>query len=171
MLLAGTARAIASRRIRTPGVLVAASDGERFVTGGDDGRVAVTGADGSTKTLAEAKGAWIDSLALSAGGAFAYATGKRVIARDDKGREKTPRGALRRARPRLRAQGLSSGDQPLQRRDASGFPTSRPSPKSWNGRARISTSPGRRDARFVVTSMQENALHGWRLSPTRAICA
>ena len=46
------------------GVLVAASDGERFVTGGDDGRVAVTGADGSTKTLAESKGAWIDSLAV-----------------------------------------------------------------------------------------------------------
>ena len=71
------------------GILTAASDGGRFVTGGDDGRVAVTGSDGSTKTLAEAKDAWIDSIALNAGGAFAYATGKRVIARDDKGREKT----------------------------------------------------------------------------------
>src|ERR671910_97009 len=70
------------------GVLTAASDGERFVTGGDDGRVAVTGPDGSMKTLAETKGAWIDSLAVNAGGAFAYAAGKRVIARDDKGREK-----------------------------------------------------------------------------------
>jgi WD40 repeat protein len=71
------------------GVLVGASDGERFVTGGDDGRVAVTGQDGSTQTLAETKGAWIDSLALSPGGAFAYGAGKRVIARDDRGREKT----------------------------------------------------------------------------------
>src|SRR5918997_6915260 len=71
------------------GILVGASDGERFVTGGDDGRVAVTGADGSTQTLAETKGAWIDSLALSPGGAFAYGAGKRVIARDDRGREKT----------------------------------------------------------------------------------
>src|ERR671921_2344197 len=49
------------------GILVGASDGERLVTGGDDGRVAVTGTDGSTKTLAEAKGAWIDALALNAG--------------------------------------------------------------------------------------------------------
>ena len=48
------------------------SDGARFVTGGDDGRVAATGADGSTRTLAETKGAWIDSLAVNAGGAFAY---------------------------------------------------------------------------------------------------
>src|SRR5690242_8991272 len=71
------------------GVLTAASDGERFVTGGDDGRVAVTGPDGSTKTLAETKGAWIDSLAVNAGGAFAFAVGKRVTARDDRGREKT----------------------------------------------------------------------------------
>src|SRR3712207_5860243 len=70
------------------GVLAGACDGERFVTGGDDGRVAVTGADGSTKTLAESKGAWIDALAVNAGGAFAYAAGKRVIARDDRGREK-----------------------------------------------------------------------------------
>src|SRR5918998_3076926 len=69
-------------------VLVAASDGQRLLTGGDDGRVAVTGADGSTRTLAETKGAWIDALALHPGGAFAYSAGKRVFARDDKGREK-----------------------------------------------------------------------------------
>src|SRR3954451_3643188 len=70
-------------------VLVAASDGERLVTGGDGGRIAVTGADGSTRMLAETGGAWIDALALSPAGALAWSAGKRVAARDDKGREKT----------------------------------------------------------------------------------
>lgn len=78
-------------------VLVAASDGARLLTGGDDGRVAVTGPDGATKTLAETKGAWIDALTVSGAGAFAYSAGKRVFARDDKGREKTLRPPRRRA--------------------------------------------------------------------------
>ncbi len=70
-------------------ILVAAGDGERLVTGGDDGRVAVTGRDGSTRELAATSGAWIDALALQRGGGIAWSAGKRVTARDDKGREKT----------------------------------------------------------------------------------
>jgi hypothetical protein len=71
------------------GILVAVGDGARLVTGGDDGRVAVTGPDGSTRTFAETGGAWVDALALHPGGAVAWSAGKRVAARDDKGRERT----------------------------------------------------------------------------------
>lgn len=148
------------------GVLVGTSDGQRFVTGGDDGRVAVTGADGSTKTLAESKGAWIDSLALSPGGAFAYGAGKRVIARDDRGREKT-------LEVPSTARGLTFAPKGyrLAISHYNGatlwFPNVEAKPEllEWKGsHLDITWSP---DGRFVVTSMQENALHGWRLIPDK----
>jgi WD40 repeat protein len=148
------------------GILVGAGDGERFVTGGDDGRVAVTGPDGSTRTLAESKGAWIDSLALTPGGAFAYGAGKRVIARDDRGREKT-------LEVPSTARGLAFAPKGyrLAISHYNGatlwFPNveAKPEVLDWKGsHLDITWSP---DARFVVTSMQENALHGWRLIPDK----
>ncbi|MBZ6077411.1 WD40 repeat domain-containing protein [Microvirga puerhi] len=148
------------------GVLVGLSDGERFLTGGDDGRVAVTGADGSTKTLAETKGAWIDSLALSGNGAFAYGAGKRVVARDDRGREKI-------LDVLTTARGLAFAPKGYRLAIAHyngvtlWFPNveAKPEGLKWKGsHLDVTWSP---DARFVVTSMQENALHGWRLVPDK----
>jgi WD40 repeat protein len=148
------------------GVLVAAGDGERFVTGGDDGRVAVTGADGSTRTLAEAKGAWIDTLALHAGGAYAFGAGRRVVARDDKGRERTlevpsaARGlAFAPKGYRLAVSHYNGVSLWFPNLDAA------PEALDWKGsHLDVTWSP---DGRFVVTSMQENALHGWRLQPDK----
>src|SRR5918994_5260434 len=148
------------------GVLVGVSDGERFVTGGDDGRVAVTGPDGSNRTLAESRGAWIDSLAASASGAFAFAAGRRVTARDDRGREKT-------LEVPTTARGLAFAPKGyrLAISHYNGatlwFPNleTKPEGLEWKGsHLDITWSP---DARFVVTSMQENALHGWRLLPDK----
>src|SRR5947209_10817032 len=45
------------------GILAAASDGERFVTGGDDGRVVATSVDRATATIgADPKHRWIDHV-------------------------------------------------------------------------------------------------------------
>lgn len=148
------------------GVLTGISDGERFVTGGDDGRVAATLADGSTVTLAETKGAWIDSLAVSKGGAFAYGAGKRVIVHDEKGREKglelasTARGIAFAPKGYRLAIAHYNGATLW-------FPNTEAKPEllEWKGsHLDITWAP---DARFIVTSMQENALHGWRLVPDK----
>src|SRR3954452_11428529 len=148
------------------GILTVACDGDRFLTGGDDGRVAVTGPDGSTRTLAEARNAWIDAIALNTGGAFAYAAGRRVVARDDKGREKafeapsTARGlAFARKGYRLAIShynGVSLWFPNLE---------TKPEVLEWKG-SHIDVTWSL-DNRFVVTSMQENALHGWRLQPDK----
>ena len=147
-------------------ILVARGDGKRFVTGGDDGRVVATGPDGATATLAEAKGAWIDALALHASGAFAFAAGRSVTARDEKGRTKTlpvastPRG-LAFAPKGYRLALAHYGGATLW------YPNLATAPEllDWKGsHLDVAWSP---DGRFVVTSMQENSMHGWRLAPDR----
>ena len=98
-------------------ILVGASDSVRLVTGGDDGRVVATSADGEMREIADEKGKWIDALALRADGSVAWSAGKEVRARDPKGDIEKLHGAFKRARPRLCAERLSSRDRPLQRRE------------------------------------------------------
>jgi len=147
-------------------ILAAASDGARLVTGGDDGRIAVTGPDGSTRTFAETSGAWIDALALHPGGAVAWSAGRRVTARDDKGRDKTWE-----APSTVRGLCFAPKGYRLAASHYNGatlwFPNLETKPEflEWKGsHLDVTWSP---DGRFVVTSMQENALHGWRLLPDR----
>jgi WD40 repeat protein len=146
-------------------ILVATGDGARLVTGGDDGRVAVTRPNGTTETLSAAKG-WIDALALHAGGAVAFSVGKRVTARDEKGREKTFE-----APSTVRGLAFAPKGYRLAMAHYNGatlwFPNVQGTPEvlDWKGsHIDVTWSP---DGRFVVTSMQENALHGWRLQPDK----
>jgi len=146
-------------------VLVAATDGRTLLTGGDDGRVVATGPDGATRVLAQAKG-WIDALAAGPGGGFAFSAGRRVIARDDKGRERTIE-----APSTVRGLCFAPKGYRLALSHYNGvtlwFPNldTPPEPLEWKGsHLDVTWSP---DGRFVVTSMQENALHGWRLQPDR----
>jgi WD40 repeat protein len=146
-------------------ILIAAGDGKRLVTGGDDGRVVATGPDGATTELASMSG-WVDALALHPSGGLAYASGRKVTALDEKGRAKTYEAAST-------ARGLAFAPKGYRLAVAHyggatlWFPNLEPKPEllSWKGsHLDVTWSP---DARFVVTSMQENSMHGWRLQPDR----
>ncbi len=146
-------------------ILTAVSDGKTLVTGGDDGRVTAIGDDGEATEIADEKGRWIDALALR-GAHIAWSAGKAVKARDEAGVVRTW------AAPSS-VRGLAF--QPKGYRVAAThyngaalwFPKVEGAPQTleWKGAHLDATfSP---DGRFLVTSMQENALHGWRLSDSR----
>ena len=142
---------------------IRSSDGEGILTGGDDGRLVLTRSDGQSQCLAERKRKWIDQLAVGPGGAIAFAVGKDAVLRLADGSERVfaqekavgglafaPKGA------RLAVAhygGVSlwwiNNDSP-------------PIVLKWKGaHGAMTFAP---DGRFVVTSMPENALHGWRLA-------
>jgi WD40 repeat protein len=146
-------------------ILIAVADGRTLLTGGDDGRVTATGAAASLREIANEKGRWIDALALR-GQTYAWSAGKQVRARDETG-------AVRSWSAPSTVRGLAF--QPKGYRLAAThyngaslwFPKVEGPPQTleWKGAHLEATfSP---DGRFLVTSMQENALHGWRLADSR----
>lgn len=145
------------------GILVAATTGGRLVTGGDDGRVVETRADGTTSELGTSGGKWIDAVAVREDGTAAWAYAKEVRARDAKGEVKSlvaPSG--------VRGLGFLPKGYRLALAHYNGvslwFPNvvGQPEFLEWKGsHLDVMVSA---DGRFVVSSMQENALHGWRLA-------
>lgn len=147
-------------------ILVATSDGERLVTGGDDGRIVATRADGAIEVLAERKGRWIDAVAARPDGAFAFSIGRDVIANDGRGGEK-----LLTVPSTARGLAFAPKGYRLAISHYNGatlwFPNivGEPELLEWKG-SHLDVCWSN-DARFVVTSMQENSLHGWRLLPDK----
>lgn len=152
-----------STEVHAGGILCTCSDGERLITGGDDGRVVATAADGtSTEIARDEKRRWVDAVALSSSGSIAWNTGKTVHARDDKGRVTsldvgtTPQGLVFAPKGYRLAIGQMNGVSLW-------YPATEAKPEflEWKGaHLDVMWSP---DGRFVVSSMPENALHGWRL--------
>lgn len=143
-------------------VLVAAADGQRLVTGGDDGRVVSTDATGTMTELGHEKGRWIDAVALGPAGSVAWSTGKTVTARDGKGVIKTfsaPSSSRGLAfAPKGYRLAISHVDGASLWFPNVAAPAER---LEWKGvHLDIVWSA---DGRFVVSSMQENQLHGWKL--------
>jgi WD40 repeat protein len=143
--------------------LCAASDGTRLVSGGDNGRIVEISAAGEARLVTEEPGKWIDSLALRSDGTLAWTAGRS-------------------ARARLPGGEIKSLDLPSTSRGVTFLPkgmrlaiahyngatlwypnaSTKPETLEWKGaHLDVTVSP---DGRFVVTSMQENALHGWRLA-------
>ncbi len=146
-------------------ILAAVADGRTLLTGGDDGRVTAIGPDGEVQEIADEKGRWIDALALR-GLNFAWSAGKAVKARDEAGVVKTWA-----APSSVRGLAFQPKGYRLAATHYNGatlwFPKVEGAPQTleWKGAHLDATfSP---DGRFLVTSMQENALHGWRLADSR----
>lgn len=138
--------------------------GEEIVTGGDDGRVAAVGADGAVRTLAEYPGKWIEAVAASRTAKLtAAALGKEFAILGGEGEK-------HRFGHDATVTGLAF--EPSGRRIAAAHyggatiswaasPDSRRKTLAWKG-AHLSVV-WTHDAKFLVTTMQEQALHGWRL--------
>jgi len=145
-------------------VLATASDGERIITGGDDGKLVATDGAGSTSVIAvDAKRRWIDRVAAGCNQAVAWSVGKQAFARSGKGEERVCEipssvGGLAFAPKGFRLAVAHYNGVLLW------FPNAQTAPQKldWKGsHLAVTFSP---DGRFLVTAMQEATLHGWRLA-------
>ncbi|MBF0849426.1 WD40 repeat domain-containing protein [Gluconobacter sp. R75690] len=163
-------------RLRDPEswTVVAAHDGglclaqdcapDAFLSGGEDGKLVRTFADGRSETLHEGR-RWIDCVA-STTGHLAFSTGKQVEVRTTEGREtlkvlehpSTVTGIVFDAKgKRIAASHYNGASMWFVQAKVD---TVRPF--EWKGsHIAIAIHPG---GEALVTSMQENDLHGWRLS-------
>jgi WD40 repeat protein len=161
----GEARSVTVHR---GAILTCAADPERVVTGGDDGKVVATDAQGESTVLAtDQKRRWIDQVALGPGGAVAWSAGKQAFALTGKGGEK---GGERMLELPSTVGGLAFAPKGVRLAIAHyngatlWFPNAQSEPQKleWKGsHLGASMSP---DGKFLVTSMQEPMLHGWRLA-------
>jgi WD40 repeat protein len=140
--------------------------GSGLVTGGDDGRLVWSRPTGAV-LIAETKGKWIDAVATSAAsGLIAFAAGREVQVRDvaDESftrsfrHERSVADIAFEPKGRRLAAATYGGAMMWYARIAE----QKPQLLKWAG-AHIAVvwSP---DGRFLISSMQENALHGWRVS-------
>ncbi|HRE45534.1 MAG TPA: WD40 repeat domain-containing protein [Terricaulis sp.] len=138
-------------------------DRQRLVTGGDDGRINVVAPDGALETLGETR-KWIDHIAANPiSGVIAASAGKEAIIFRD-GREShrfahptTIGGLALDAKGRRLAVSHYGGVTMRLALAADDKGTA----LNWAGsHLAVTLSP---EGEYVVTAMQENALHGWRL--------
>jgi WD40 repeat protein len=138
----------------------------RVLTGGDDGKLCLVSTEEQVDTLMDAPGKWFQALAVSGdGNLVAAAFGKTVVVYETRGKE--------RARFTLPASVEGLAFDPKGKRLAAAhyggvsvfIPTitgQTPKTYKWKGNhVAVTWSP---DGAFVVTGMQENALHGWRVA-------
>jgi WD40 repeat protein len=135
---------------------------DSLISGGEDGKVLRTDADGTVTTLAEVPRKWITQLAAGPQGAVAYAFSKSAFVRLVDGttkefaEERTVEG-IAFAPKGLRIALARYNGVSLHWVGTSAAPVD----LEWKGaHTGVTFSP---EGQFLVTTMQENALHGWKL--------
>ncbi|MGW9229465.1 WD40 repeat domain-containing protein [Pseudorhizobium sp. NPDC055634] len=133
-----------------------------LLTGGEDGKVLRIAQDGTVTQIAEAPRKWIAAVAGGPQGAVGYAHGRNGFVRLSDGstrefsEERTVEG-LAFAPKGLRIAAARYNGVTLHWVGTNGAPAD----LEWKGaHTGVTFSP---DGRFLVTTMQENALHGWKL--------
>ena len=133
-----------------------------LVTGGEDGKVCRIFADGTVEELAHLPRKWISAVVAGPQGAIAYAQGRNAYVR-------LASGSMKEFQEQRTVEGLAFAPKgmriALSRYNGvtlhwvgtAGAPVDLEWKGAHNG---VCFSP---DGRFVVTTMQENALHGWKL--------
>jgi WD40 repeat protein len=149
------------RRVAVHGgaILAATSDGERIVSGG---KLTSTDAKGESRTLAtDVKHRWIDHVAIGPDGAVAWSAGKTAFVQAKELRQfEAPSsvGGLAFLPKGFRLAVAHYNGATLWFPNAVG---ATPEKLEWKGsHLGVTVSP---DGRFLVTTMQEPMLHGWRL--------
>jgi WD40 repeat protein len=151
--------------IHAGGILCSVSDGARIVTGGDDGALVETDAQGEHRVLAtDERRRWIDQVALAPDGSVAWSAAKTAHVLTKKGDERTFEAPSTVA-------GLAFAPKGLRLAIAHyngatlwfpNAPGTAPQKLEWKGsHLGVTLSP---DGKFLVTSMQEPTLHGWRIA-------
>lgn len=148
-------------------ILASASDSKRIVTGGDDGKLIATSADGRYEVIAtDDKKRWIDQVALGPDGAVAWSAGKSAFVRPGKGQ-------VRSFEAPSTVAGLCFAPKGLRLAIAHyngaslWFPNAAAPPTKfeWKGsHLAVTISP---DGKFLMTAMQESTLHGWRIADAK----
>lgn len=138
------------------------SSNQTLVTGGEDGKVLRIAHDGTVTELAHVPRKWISVVAAGPQGAVAYAVGKNGYVRLADGTvkefaEERTIEALDFAPKGMRVAAARYNGVTLHWIGTTGAPVD----LDWKGaHTGVTFSP---DGRFVVTTMQESALHGWKL--------
>ncbi len=150
------------------GILCAkpALDGKSLLSGGEDGKICRTSANGSSEILYQTATRWMDKIATGPDGAVACGSGR-------KGAIILSSGEVREIEVERSIEGLAFATKGMRlaiaRYDGVELlwvNTKNPNQfLEWKGaHTGVMFSP---DGKYVVSLMQENALHGWRLGDNK----
>lgn len=137
-------------------------DNTAIITGGEDGKVCQTTANGHTELLSQKERKWINNVAFGPQKAFAFSTARLAFVHVGKEQQELPH--------ERSIEGLAFAPKGLRLAVAHyngvtlhWFSTqTSPTTLVWKGaHCGVTFSP---DNRYVISTMQENALHGWRLT-------